>query len=276
MNSNLSTFEIEDNLNNYLATAGSQQIKQYILFTAAILIACVVVPVFLIRVIGKYERKAANTKGVPCKAYLFRVTAKLGLHYTWIIFLPVLAIRRLYYSVQLERRYDFYGKWLSVFSIVLILFTLIAVSHLFKFQARGLIETGMLLVLDAVHKHCIWLGFADKVMDSAKGLSAAAGYGYYIMADNMFVRSMAADALVFAVVVFFTFYYYKRRYLFTPEKLHLPKCVYCGKAILKGDDFCTCCGTKLTVNPVEKPIEPLDEVRSCRKCGRGAKDIGCI
>ena len=76
MNSNLSTFEIEDNLNNYLATAGSQQIKQYILFTAAILIACVVVPVFLIRVIGKYERKAANTKGVPCKAYLFRVTAK--------------------------------------------------------------------------------------------------------------------------------------------------------------------------------------------------------
>lgn len=276
MNSNLSTFEIEDTLNNYLTTASSQQIKQYILFTAAILIACVVVPIFLIRVLGKYERKAADTKGVPCKAYLFRATAKLGLHYAWIIFLPVLAIRRLYYSVQLERRYDFYGKWLVVFSIVLILLTLIAVLHLFKFQARGLIETGMLLVLDAVHKHCIWLGFADKVTDSAKGLRAAARYGYYIMADNMFVRSMAADALVFAVVVFFTFYYYKRRYLFTPEKLHLPKCVYCGKAILKGDDFCTCCGTKLAVNPIKKLIESLDEVKYCRKCGRSAKDTGCI
>ena len=276
MNSNLSTFEIEESLNNYLGAAGSQQIKQYMLFAAAILIACVVVPVFLIRVIGKYERKAADIKGVPCKAYLFRSTARLGLHYTLIIFLPVLAVRRIYYSLQLQRQYDFYGKWLSLFSIALFLFTLIAVVHLFKFQARGLIETGLVLILDAVHKHCIWLGFAGKVTDSAKGLRAAARYGYYIMADHMFVRSMAADVAAVGVIVFFTLYYYKRRYLFTPEKLHMPKCVYCGKVILKGDDFCTCCGTKLTVNPIEKLIEPLDEVKHCRKCGRSDKDIGCI
>lgn len=233
MNSNLSTFEIEENLNNYLGTVGSQQIKQYMLFTAAILIACVVVPVFLIRAIGKYERKAADIKGVPCKAYLFRSTARLGLHYTLIIFLPVLAVRRIYYSLQLQRQYNFYGKWLSSFGIALLLFTLIAVVHLFKFQARGLIETGLVLILDAVHKHCIWLGFAGKVMGNAKGLRAAARYGFYIMADHMFVRSMAADVAAVGVIVFFTLYYYKRRYLFTPEKLHMPKCVYCGKVILK-------------------------------------------
>lgn len=56
----------------------------------------------------------------------------------------------------------------------------------------------------------------------------------------------------------------------------MPKCVYCGKAIMKGDSFCTCCGTSISVEPEERLIKPLDEVKHCRKCGKTANDFGCI
>lgn len=276
MDSNLSIIKIEEELNNYLTTSYPFLVREYIIFSIAVLLACVITPMFLIRVIGKYERKLAREKGKLCKAYLFKSTAKLGLHYALIIFLPILAARRIYFSLQLDKQYDFYGNWLGKLSVILMLFTFIAVLHLFRFRSRGLIETGIVVVLDAVFKHCIWLGYAKRIVCGVKNLSAAARYGYYIMVDSMFARSMAADVAAFGVIVFFTFYYYRRRYLFTPEKLHMSKCVYCGKAIIKGDSFCTCCGTKVTVEPVVKLIEPLDEVRHCRKCGGIAQDVGCI
>lgn len=273
---NLSTLKIEEELNKYLEEAYPALYKEYILFTIVMMIACVIIPMFIIRILGKYERRVAETQGKPCKIYLFRSTAKLSVHYTVILFLPILAVRRMYYSIQLEKKYNFWGKSLGWFSLLLILFTLIAVAHLFKFRSRGLIETGIVFFLGAVYKHCIWLRVAQIIIGDVTDLRAAVRYGYYIMTDSMFTRSMGADVIAFGAIIFLTVYYYKRRFLFTPEKLHMPKCVYCGKPVIKGDSFCTCCGTGVSVETEERLIKPLDEVKHCRKCGNVANDAGCV
>ena len=273
---NLSTLKIEEELNKYLEAAYPALYKEYILFTIVMMIACVIIPMFIIRILGRYERRVAETQGKPCKIYLFRSTAKLGIHYAVILFLPILAVRRMYYSVQLEKHFDFWGKGLSLSSLFLLLFTLSAVVNLFKFRSRGLIESGIVFFLGAVYKHCIWLRIAQIIISNATDIRAVLKYGYYIMVDSMFTHSMGADVIAFGTILFLTFYYYKRRFLFTPEKLHMPKCVRCGKPVIKGDSFCTCCGTGISVEAEERFIKPLDEVRYCRKCGNVAKDAGCI
>ena len=91
MNANLTTLKMEEELNNFMESAYPSLRKEYIFFTMAMVIACVIIPMFIIRVLGKYERRVAETQGKPCSVYLFRSTAKLDLHYTLIIFLPILA-----------------------------------------------------------------------------------------------------------------------------------------------------------------------------------------
>ena len=50
---NLSTLKIEEELNKYLEAAYPALYKEYILFTIVMMIACVIIPMFIIRILGQ-------------------------------------------------------------------------------------------------------------------------------------------------------------------------------------------------------------------------------
>lgn len=267
---NLSTIAIEKELSQFLSTAYTTLFKEYFLFTLAMIISCVIFPVFIVRILGKYERNR-----VP-KAYLFKVTTKLGLHYTILCSLLVIAAVNVYQSIQLAQNTDIFDGWIILWSILLMLFTVPAVYFLSKFRSKGLIMTGMLVMLDSAYCQYLRMLRVKAIIESSKNFKTVVRYGYYMIADSLVVESMILSLLAVIILALIVFYYYKRRFLFMPGKLNMLSCPQCGKAISRGEDFCICCGQMLRVNPIQQTIKPLDKERYCKKCGRAIFGWKCV
>lgn len=92
-----STTIIREEIERFLSTAYLALRQEYFLFTIAMLISCVVLPVFIVRVMHTYVIK----KGRQPKVYLFKVTAKLGLHYAILFLLLGVAVENVYGSIQM-------------------------------------------------------------------------------------------------------------------------------------------------------------------------------
>lgn len=267
---NLSTRAIEKELSQFFINAYTILFKEYFLFTLAMIISCVVFPVFIVRILGKYERNR-----IP-KAYLFKATTKLELHYTILCSLLVIAAVNVYQSIQLAKNIDIFDGWIILWSILLMLFTVPAVYFLSKFRSKGLIMTGMLVMLDSAYCQYLRMLRVKAIIENSKNFKTVARYGYYMMADSLVVESMILSLLAVIILALIVFYYYKRRFLFMPGKLNMLSCTQCGKAISRGDDFCICCGQMLRVNPIQQTIKSLDKERYCRKCGRAIFGRRCV
>lgn len=272
----LSTAAIKGGIEQFLSSAYPILTREYLLFTLAMMISGVIFPVFIVRVINQYEKNKILKKGELPKAYMFRATSKLGIHYIGLVVLLIFAVGNVYHSTQLAQNALIYNKSIIFLSVFLMIVALLTAYYLYKFYVRGLWLTGALIIFYSAYEQYLWWRRACSLLDMSKNYNPIARYGAYAMVHHLAMQSMVLSVLATVLVTLFSLYYYKRRYLFTPGRLNLPLCPYCGKAISKGDNFCICCGTKLTVNPLHQPIIVLDEARHCSKCGNPVNSMGCI
>lgn len=272
----MSTAAIKVEIEQFLSSAYSILTREYFLFTLAMMISSVIFPIFIVRVINQYEKNRMLKKGELPKAYVFRVTSKLGLHYAGLIALLIFAVGNVYYSVQLAQNAVNYNINIVSLSVFLMIVAFLAAYYLYKFYVRGLLLTGVLIILYSAYEQYLWWRRACSILDMAENYNPIASYGIYAMVHHLAMQSMILSTLATVLVTLFFLYYYKRRYLFTPGRLNLPFCPYCGMAISKGDNFCICCGKELEVNPIYQSVIRLDEARYCSKCGKSVNSMGCI
>lgn len=265
----LSSTVIETELRKFLSTAYAILFQRYLIFTAAMLVSTIVIPIFMVKILAGYERR--NT----IKAYLYKGTAKLGLHYAMIVLLPALAGKIVYQSVKLADNAIFCDKRDIWFSVLLIAFAFVTAYFLFMFRSRGLVLTGILVVLYAAYWQYLLIQRAKCFISISKNYNVVSKYGVFCAVNFLIWESMIISFSAVIIWMLIVVYYYKRRFLFTPGKIGMPVCGFCGKAICRGDDFCTNCGMCLEVNPIEQVIQSLDEEHCCRKCGRRINAYGC-
>lgn len=272
----LSTAAIKGGIEQFLSSAYPILTREYLLFTLAMMISGVIFPVFIVRVINQYEKNKILKKGELPKAYMFRATSKLGIHYIGLVVLLIFAVGNVYHSIQLAKNEVNYNINIVFLSVLLMIFAFLAVYYLCKFYVRGLLLTGALIIFYSAYEQYLWWRRACSLLDMSKNYNPIARYGAYAMVHHLAMQSMVLSVLATVLVTLFFLYYYKRRYLFTPGKLNLPFCPYCGMAISKGDNFCICCGKELEVNPLYQSVIRLDEARHCPKCGKRVNSMGCV
>lgn len=272
---NLSTIDLERNLELFLSTAFRSLKWEYILFTISIGMALLILPMFMIRIIGKWERKQAQEKGKLPRVYLFPPTAKRKFHFTVIFAMPILALHRLLRSFMLTSAYEIYNVNVIFLAGFLLFVALWAAIGLFRFRSHGLFLTGVFMVGYAAYKQFLWLQYADSAVKLAEGEEVFVRYSAYIISDYLIKASMLQNLTMLVIAIVLTVYYYRRRFLFTPNRLDMPTCIKCGKPINKGDNFCTCCGNKLQLNPIRLKVISLDEAIYCKKCGKNIQIKGC-
>lgn len=271
----LSTVDIENELMALLSTAYSKLIREYILFTAAMLISCAVVPIFIVWMFNKSDRKRTKS-GCSCKAYTHKKSTPLVIHTVVKFMMPVLAVRELYYCLRLTGSMELYGVELIVFCGFLLLLAILAMVGLSKFHVFGLLSAGaFIFCFAAFEQYRNLLAVASDMRDRTR-YDMIGQYTLYIVEDYAVTKSMAISFVAFAALTLFAVYYYKRRFLFMPGKLSLPSCKYCGQVISKGDDFCTCCGKQLPINPIKQVIISLDRKPFCGRCGSFTNQSVCI
>lgn len=272
----LSTTTISEKMDQYLSTAYQTLSREYIFFSLAIVMACIILPVFSIRILGKYERRQAEKEGKLCRVYLFKSTSNLKFHYTISVVLLVLAVRRLFRSIRLVANSEIYGIGIICCGLLLLLFAFLSIINLLKFRSRGLIMTGIFVVCFMAYRQYLRLQDANTMLQQAADYNVIVKYAIYPMIDYVVTSSMMMSMLVLIFILCTTFYYYRRRFLFMPGKLDMPRCKICGNPISKGDNFCICCGTNAWVNPIVQKAIPLDKEKYCKKCGKVLGELGCL
>lgn len=272
---NLSTAIIKEEIEQFLSSAYPILTREYFLFTLAMLISCVIFPVLLVRVINQYEKNRILKRAKLPGAYVFRATSKLGLHYTGLFALIIVAVGTVYHSTKLAQNTLVYDKSIIFLSILLMIAAFLAAYYLYKFYIRGLLLAGGFIILYSAYRQYLWCRTARATLDISENYHLISRYGVYAVVHHLTKQSMILSVLTVAMIVFISLYYYRRRYLFTPGRLSMPLCPYCGKAISKGENFCISCGTELKVNPVHQPVNVLDEARYCSKCGKHVNSMGC-
>lgn len=260
---------IEAELRQFLSMAYPKLFHQYFVFTAAMAVSAVVIPVFAVKILAGF-----NKKHMP-KAYLYKGTANLGLHYGMLFFLLAFAGRNVYQSVILSGNTLIYDRGIIWISALLMIFALFAVFFLFRFRSRGLVMAGAFVVFYAAYRQYLLFRRAGGVVSISENYNTVARYGSYCSGNFLVWESMIISISAVTILTFAAIYYYKRRFLFTPGKLGMPVCGFCGKAVSRGDVFCTNCGTQATINPIEQAIQPLDREEYCRKCGKKINEYGC-
>lgn len=140
---------------------------------------------------------------------------------------------------------DIYGWEIVALDILLCLLLLVAAWNLSKWRVPRLFMTGAFVVLYATCDQYQNLLTVKADMDFQAGLAPVGGYTLYIEDDYYVTQSMAVSLLAGIVLTVIAGYYYKRRFLFLPGKLNLPRCEHCGQRISRGDKFCTCCGNPI-------------------------------
>lgn len=273
---NLSTAIIKEEIEHFLSSAYPTLTREYFLFTLAMLISSVIFPLFLVRIINRYEKNRILKRAKLPGAYVFRTTSKLGLHYTGLFALIIMAVGTVYHSTKLAQNTLVYDKSIIFLSVLLMIAAFLAAYYLYKFYTRGLLLAGGFIILYSAYRQYLWWRTARATLDVSGNYHLISRYGVYAVVHHLAMQSMILSALTVAMVVVISLYYYKRRYLFTPGRLNMPLCPYCGKAVSKGENFCISCGTELKVNPVHQPVNVLDEARYCSKCGKHVNSMGCI
>lgn len=271
----LSTAAIENELLTFLSTAYSDLFREYILFTAAMLISCAVIPIFVVRMYNKRDRKRTET-GNPFKAYTHRNTTPLLIHTVVKFLIPVFAVREMYYCLQLTDSMELYGVWPIVFCGFLVLLAIPAVVGLFRFRIYGLLTAGAFVFCFAAFEQYKNLLAAISDMQSQMQYNVIGQYTVYIVDDYRVTQSMAVSLMALVALTLLAVYYYKRRFLFMPGKLPRPTCRHCGQMIGKNDDFCTCCGRKVLIKPVSQIVTSLDRKKYCEKCGTSIHRSVCV
>lgn len=271
----LSTADITKKLNEFLSTAYLSLHEEYVFFTLAMAFSCIIFPIVIVRIWNKYEQNRLTKKGEPIKAYLFKPTSALGLHYTVLITVIGLAVRELICSMKLTENTLVYDNEVICISVLLLIFAAVSCVNLCKFHSSGLIMTGMFFIFFAVFKQYQWLLQANKITKMYSGYKLVVRYGSYVRTEYLVIQSMAIWILAVIAIIFLVLYYYKRRFLFVPDKLDLPTCHWCGNLISKGNNFCTCCGNEVLINPIKQTVLPLDNERRCKRCGKPTHNSVC-
>lgn len=266
----VTTAEIERELAGFLTTAYSGLIREYVLFTAAMLASCAVIPAFILWQLCRRDRRRVK-KGEPCRAYTHRGTAPLVIHSMVMLLMPALAVRELYYSLYPVKRAE-----LIIPCILLILLAVPAAVGLIRLRPLGLLLSGAFaLGFAAFIQYKYMLGVAADIGDMGK-LDSVGQYTLYIADGYLTAVCMAAGFAAASSLALLTAYYYRRRFLFMPGMLRVPVCEHCGQVIGTGDFFCTCCGRRLLVRPVKQVIESLDRKPFCGKCGSFINKSLCV
>lgn len=273
---NLSTADITKKINQLLPAAYSSLRTEYILFTLAMAFSCIIFPVIIVKLLNEHEQNRLLKKGEPIKAYFFKPTSALGLHYTILLTVMVLAMREVTCSLKLAENTLVYDNKVIYISLLLLAFAAAACVNLYKFHFSGLLMTGLFIMLFAASKQYQWLLRANTVMEMSSGYKSVARYCGYVVTDYLVIQSMAVSLTAVIAIVLLVLYYYKRRFLFIPDKLELPTCNWCGNPLSQGNNFCTCCGNKVLVPPVKQTILPLDNERYCKKCGKRTHNSVCV
>lgn len=271
----LPTDAIENELIAFLSTAYSDLVQEYIFFTVAMLISCAVIPIFIVWMFNKSDRKHAKA-GCPYKAYTYKKTTPLGIHTVVKFMMPVLAVRKMYCCLRPTESTYLYGVKLIVFCGLLILLAILAMVGLSKFRIFGLFSTGAFVFCFAALEQYQNLLAITADMRNRTQFETISQYTVYIVDDYIMTQSMAFSFAALITLILLAIYYYKRRFLFMPGKLSLPSCKNCGQVISKGDDFCTCCGKRLLINPIKQVIIPLDQKPFCERCGSFTNKSVCI
>lgn len=73
----LSTADIENELTAFLSTAYSELLREYIFFISAMLISCAVIPIFIIWMFNRLDRKHIQA-GNLCKVYTHKKQRRLA------------------------------------------------------------------------------------------------------------------------------------------------------------------------------------------------------
>ena len=243
------TGEVVSYLSDYLATAYSGLIKEYILFQIASILLFFTLPIAILRFSSK----------IRDGAYLFRpATSKVG-HLLYMAYLLFVGIWALFArSTETVK----YGRVVAVCVLFLIIITVI---QLFRWRASGIALAFISLISFCIFKNWIWISLC--LMDDLNTFTLLERNMLYSFHDYLLFSGMLLSAFTVALAVFVSVYYYKRRYLF--KIIQTPKCRNCGNYILRGQNFCTYCGEELHENPIKNGLpEPADRVSYCGRCGK--------
>lgn len=260
------TIDIKQELETFLSTAYPALFREYLFFTTAMVISCVIIPIFVAWMLNRHDRKLVQA-GSPYKAYTHRNKSKLGIHYAVMLLMPVLAGRRLLLYLRSMETLDFLGREIIVFNILLVLLAIWAAWGLFRFRVLGLLSTGVFMLCYAACEQYQLLFAVVLDMDGRTKYTTVEQYTLYIVSDYLVTQSMAISLAALIVLALLTIYYYKRRFLFMPRLTICPLCEHCGQIVSRGNDFCTSCGKQLRLNPIKQVITPLDNTPFCGKCG---------
>lgn len=271
----LSTLVIEEELNAFLATAYSSLLREYIIFTIAMVISFVIFPIFAVWILNRRDRSRAGA-GKPYKAYTHRHQAKVGIHITVYSLMLVLAIRALCLDAMRVESVNVYGQKMIVLHILLLLLSAAAAWKLFKWRVSGLFLTGAFVFFYTACEQYKRLLILHSNMSRSAKFTPVEEYTLYIVNDYGLTYAMAVSLSAVVIVTALAVYYYRRRFLFLPEKLDLPTCDFCGQMISPGDGFCTCCGKPLRNRVAAHVIESLDDKTYCGTCGRYMNDTFCL
>ena len=271
----MSTLTIEEELRTFLTTAYSSLLKEYTLFTLAMVILGVILPIFVVWILNRRDQNSVM-ESKPYKAYTQKNQAKRGIHMAVYLMMPVLAARKLYLNMQLRASVDIYGEEIIVLDILLFLLSVVAAWNLSKWRVPGLFMTGAFVIFYAVCDQYQDLYIVKSDMAFQARLTPVGGYTLYVVDDYYVIRSMAVSLLAVIVLTLIASYYYKRRFLFLPGKLNFPSCEYCGQIISHGDTFCTCCGQRLRNSSVTPVIKSLDKKSYCGTCGHFTNGNICV
>lgn len=256
----------------FIASAFHDLLWEQVLFTASVLIASIPVSLFIF---------------IKCRdtAYIYKNTAPMKFHNLVIFLLPLSALRNFWALYRRPSDYSGTGTERTVefvLSAALMLIAAIASVQLFRYKMSGLIGAVVYIWMFAAFQNyrestLAYLQIPSELSKNQEP-SPVQQVAAYAVSDYYATLAMDISLLAFVAIVILAVYYYHRRYIFLPGRLRgMPKCHYCGKAILRGDSFCGNCGTALTVNPLADPVKKvLDENNSCRKCGQPLHKGECV